>query len=456
MPQTDITDLYAFVSYETGRSNYVTLIASWHPRQLPYGGPNYFPLSDQFYYEIHIDQTGDGVPEITYQWTFHSELANNGTGLALNISGFKVPVALKALGPVTAGNSASLNYLEFYRLNVITPTSSQPATVASTGQNFFVKPSDYFGTKTFPNYTAYAAQYMYNINIPNCATPGRIFVGQRTESFRVNLGQIFDLVDFVPIDGASGFPGGINQSDSNDIIHDTNIISTILEIPTTCIATTAANGVIGVWAASRSIRGNRQKARLGNPLFNELIIGLSDKDTWNRRVPADDRRLNNYLLYPTFPAILDILFRAAVNGVLKTNFSTIAPTNFPRNDLVTALLTGIPGINLLQDISTRRIEMLRLNTSIPPTPPANQSSLGVVGGDLAGFPNGRRLGDDAIDIVLRVVMGVLCYAKLGVCNPADAVTGNVAFTDGAPINAGYFDTTWPYIKTPIPGSQPNL
>jgi len=198
------------------------------------------------------------------------------------------------------------------------------------------------------------------------------------------------------------------------------------------------------------------KARLGNPLFNELIIGLKDKDTWNRRHPSEDRRLNNYLLYPSFPAILDLLFRQAVNGVLKTNFSTIAPTNFPRNDLVAALLTGVPGINLLQDVSTRRIEMLRLNTSIPPTPPANQSSLGVIGGDIAGFPNGRRLGDDVIDIVLRVVMGVLCYAKLGVCNPADAVVGNVAFTDGAPINAGYFDSTWPYIKTPIPRSQPNL
>jgi len=456
MPQTDITDLYAFVSYETGRSNYVTLIANWNPKQLPYGGPNYFPLSDQFYYEIYIDQTGDGVPEITYQFAFHNELANNGSGLELRISKFNVGVALKALGPITAGNNADLNELEFYRLNVITPTSSQPVTVAGTGQNFFVKPADYYGTKTFPNYTAYAAQYMYNINLPNCTTPGRLFVGQRTESFRVNLGQIFDLVDFIPIDGASGFPGGINQSDSNDIIHNTNIASMVLEVPTSCIATSAAKGVIGVWAASRSIRGNRQKSRLGNPLFNELIIGLKDKDKWNRRRPNEDRRLLNYLLYPTFPAILNILFGSAVNSVLKTHFATIAPTNFPRNDLVTALLTGIPGINLLQDVSTRRIEMLRLNTSIPPTPAANQSSLGVIAGDLAGFPNGRRLGDDAIDIILRCVMGVLCYAKLGVCTPSDAVVGNVAFTDGAPINAGYFDTTWPYIKTPIPGSQPNL
>jgi len=210
--------------------------------------------------------------------------------------------------------------------------------------------------------------------------------------------------------------------------------------------------VIGVWTASRSIRGNRQKARLGNPLINELLTGLPDKDKWSRRYPSQDRNLLNYIYFPTFPAILDALFRGAVNSVLKTNFATIAPTNFPRRDLIAALLSGVPGINYLQDVPTRYTEMVRLNTSTAVTAPANQSNLGVVGGDLAGYPNGRRPGDDVVDIILRVAMGVLCYANLGVCTPANAVTGNVAFTDGAPVNAGYFATAWPYFNDPRPGN----
>jgi len=451
MPQTDSTDLYAFVSYETGRSNYVTLLANWNPREAPHGGPNYFPLSNEFYYELYIDQTGNGIPDITYQFAFHSELANNGTGIALNVDGKSVPIPLKAAAPITANNTAGLNFFEFYRLNVITPSSSQPATVHGTGQNFFVKPYDNVGTKTFPNYAAYAAQYMYTVDFPGCSTPGRVFVGSRKESFRINLGQIFDLINFVPIDGASGFPGGINQSDSHDVIQNTNVVSTVLEVPISCL--TGATPVIGVWCASRSIRGNRQKTRLGSPLYNELIIGLKDKDKWNRRTPAQDRRLTNYALFPSFPAILDLLFRGAVNSVLGKNFATIAPTNFPRLDIVVSFLTGVPGLNYLAPTPTHYVELLRLNTSVPPVAFGTQNQLGVLAGDAAGYPNGRRIGDDIVDIILRVAMGALCYANLGVCTPSQAVVGNVPFTDGAPINSTYFDQTWPYIQTPLPGSQ---
>jgi len=361
-----------------------------------------------------------------------------------------MPIALKAIGPISVGNNANLNFLEYYRLNVITPTTTGAAVVSGTSQNFFVKPWDYVGTKTFPNYTAYASQYYYAVDFPGCTTPGRVFVGQRKESFRVNLGPIFDLVNFVPIDGASGFPGGINQSDSNNDLETNNIVSIALEVPISCIR--GSSPVIGVWAASRSIRSQRQKARLGNPLINELLIGLKDKDRWNRRRPSQDRLLLNYIYYPSFPSILNALFRTAVNSALRTNFATIAPTNYPRRDLTAALLTGIPGINLLQDSSTRYVEYLRLNTSIPPTSAGSQRSLGVIGGDLAGYPNGRRFGDDVIDIILRVAMGVLCHANLGVCSPSQAPVGTAAFTDGAPTGASYFDTTWPYIRTPRPGN----
>jgi len=322
--------------------------------------------------------------------------------------------------------------------------------VSGTGLDFFTKPWDYVGVKTFPDYVAYAAQYMYAVDIPNCSTPGRLFVGQRKESFHINLGGIFDLVDFVPVDGASGFPGGINQSDSNNIINYTNVVSTVLEVPISCIRG-AASPVIGVWATTSAIRNGRQRARLANPLVNELLIGLKDKDKWSRRHPSQDGILLNYIYYPSFPAILDVLFRGAVNAVLKKNFKTIAPTNFPRADLTATFLTGVPGLNYLQ-YGTRNVEIMRLNTSVPPTPLASQNHLGVIAGDAAGYPNGRRLGDDVIDITLRVAMGALCYAGLGVCDPSDAVVGNVPFTDGAPVNASYFDATWPYIQTPWAGS----
>jgi len=137
---------------------------------------------------------------------------------------------------------------------------------------------------------------------------------------------------------------------------------------------------------------------------------------------------------------------------LAKNFPTIAPTNFPRNDLKLALLQGIPGVNQLIDDPTHLVEMLRLNTSIPPTPQATQNSLGVIAGDNAGYPNGRRPGDDVIDIVLRVVMGVLCTINIG-CVPANAPVGTAAFTDGAPSNASLFAATWPYLLTPNNGDS---
>jgi hypothetical protein len=451
-PQTDVTDLYAFRSYESGRDTYVTLIANFNPRESSYGGPNFYPLSDRHYYEIHVDQSGDGRPEITYQFVFHNELPNNGTGIALNIKGFNMPVALKAVGPINVGDNSALNFLEYYRLNVVTANGSAAATVSGTTTNYFQKPFDYAGTKTFPDYHNYSRQYVYNVDLPGCGTAGKVFVGQRRESFSINIGKIFDLVNFVPIDGTV-FPGGITQNATNNVVYYTNIISIALEVPITCITANSSSPVIGLYATTRSIRGNRQKSRLANPLINELLIGLKDKDRWSRRNPGSDKNLLKYIMYPTFPAILDILFRAAINSVLGTSFSTIAPTNFPRNDLVAALLTGVPSFNYLQS-GTKLVDLLRLNTSIAATPRGNQSSLGFAGGDVAGYPNGRRPGDDVIDIVLRVALGVLCHANLGVCSPGQAVVGNQPITDGAPVQDIDFHTQFPYLNDPNPGDGP--
>lgn len=186
-----------------------------------------------------------------------------------------------------------------------------------------------------------------------------------------------------------------------------------------------------------------QVSRLGAPLVTEVVIGLKDKDLFNGAYPTQDGALAVYVTNPTLPELLEILFGGA--GVQ-------APNNFPRLDLVAAFLTGIPGLN--QPPNVVPSEMLRLNTSIPPTQAGAQSRLGALGGDNAGFPNGRRPGDDVVDIELRVAMGVLCHAFPGTfgCGPADAPSGMLPFTDGAFLDASFFNGQFPYLRTPLPGS----
>ena len=493
-PTLDGTDFYMFNSYETGRTGYVTFLANYNPLQAPYGGPNYFALDPSGLYEIMIDNDGDAKENLTFQFAFTQTLANNGAGTTLPIgpanAQVNVAIPLKNSGAVSGMNSPNLNFIENYTLTMVTGDRrtgvATAITNATTGGTTFTKPSDYIGEKSFGNpaaYAAYANQYIYTITIPGCATPGRVFVGQRKEGFAVNLGETFDLVDFVPIDGdnpsgsgnGQGFPGGITQNFMNNVIRQDNITTLALEIPTACL-TGAGNGVIGGWTTS-SIRQVRvlnpnstfvkpdvnggaytQMSRLGAPLVNELVIGLPDKDHWNSSAPVNDSYFATYVTNPTLPALLNILFLAPVNATLGTNLATLAPTNFPRADLVAAFLTGFKGVNQMSTVTAS--EMLRLNTGIAATPAATQSSYGVVGNDLAGFPNGRRPGDNVTDLALRVVMGALCYpipvagvqTNLGLCATTDAPVGNVAFTDGAPVSALDFDQTFPYLQAPWPGS----
>ncbi len=246
-------------------------------------------------------------------------------------------------------------------------------------------------------------------------------------------------------------------------------------MPIACV-TGAGNGVIGVWSSaslpqSRLLKSNPtyaspatmggafvQVSRLGMPLVNEVVIGLPQKDLFNAVKPTADAALADYVTNPTYPEYLNRLFRTAVNATLGTSFATLAPTNFPRNDLVATFLTGIPTLN--QQASVTGSEMLRLNTAVNPTPQASQKALGVVADDLAGFPNGRRPGDDIVDIVLRVAMGRLCHpipingvqTQLGFCTPAQAPTGLVAYTDGAPSNANFVGNAFPYLNPALRGA----
>jgi hypothetical protein len=259
------------------------------------------------------------------------------------------------------------------------------------------------------------------------------------------------LVNFVPI---PDFPGdiGVKQCQENNDLGGLNIDSFIVEVPTECIL--GDSDIVGAWTSVKKLEhegdehiAGRQVSRLGQPLINELFIGLPDKHKFNAADPTQDGDFAVYVTNPTLPEILSILFKEAVG---LGDLDTIAPTNIPRGDLVEVFLKGIPGVNQPDDVVPS--EMLRLNTAIEPTPFNAQHSLGVLGNDLAGFPNGRRPGDDVVDIYLQAGMGFLCHANLGLCDPEDAVVGDVPFTDGAPQSALDFSTGFPFLRTPNPGA----
>ena len=487
-PKVDNTDFYMFRSYEPGREDYVTIIANFQPDQSPNSGPNYFTMDHNANYDIHIDNDGDGVEDLTYEFNFSNWIRAANGPIALNVGGKNVGIALRAIGPIDSATDQDQNDTENFTIAQITGDartgSRDRVKDVSGGRPAFAKPVDNIGNKTLPEYTKYANSFIYDVNLPGCNAAGRVFVGQRAEAFAINLGEVFDLVNFVPIEGDSapfagdgkGFPGGITQSRTNDdLVGKKNVTSIAMELPISCITGTG-NGVIGGWSTVSLPQDSKrdpsptydattkdggpfvQVSRLGNPLVNELVIGLAKKDLFNASEPRDDGQFADFVTNPTFPAILNVLFRDAVNTTLGTNIADLAPNNFPRNDLVATFLTGIKSLNQQKTITAS--EMMRLNTAIAPTPRAQQSTFGVVGDDLAGYPNGRRPGDDAADITLRVAMGRLCYAVpingkrtgLGLCKPRNAPVGKVAFTDGAPISARDLQNTFPYLNTPIPGA----
>lgn len=442
-PKLDGTDFYMFNSYEAGRSGFVTIIADYIPLQDAYGGPNYFSLDPNARYDINIDNNGDAKSDLSFQFRFKNNLRD----LALNIGGKTISVPLTNIGPISSTDNSQLNVVESYTVDLVKPDSrgaltkvNLSPTPANSSASTFIKPVDNIGNKSIPDYPGYAAKYLYAVNIPGCAVPGRLFVGQRKDPFVVNLGEAFDLVNTNPL-------GPINAE--KDDLADKNVTSLVLEVAASCL-TANNNPVIAAWTTASTpqyqvnptnptytapaVYGGAfiQQSRLANPLVNELVIGLKDKDKFNASRPMDDGQFADYVTNPTLPAILELLF-----GVT-------APTTFPRTDLVSVFLTGVDGLNK----TTATAEMMRLNTSIPAIPAAQQNNLGVIAGDTAGYPNGRRPGDDVVDISLRVAMGALL--------PLDqAPSGQLPYTDGAFVNASFFDQTFPYLKTPIPGSPNN-
>jgi hypothetical protein len=470
-PKIDATDFYMFNSYETGRAGYVTILANYLPLQDAYGGPNYFTLDPDAVYEVHIDNTGDGIEDVTFQFDFDAAL-NGGTGVKLDIGGKMVAVPLAAAR--LPDGTLIENVKESYKLNVIRG-NRRTGTVSAAGM--YDKPLDNIGSKTTPGYAAYADGFIKNFDVPGCTpvgvgagTKARVFVGQRAEGFAVNLGEIFDSVNGGVANGpVMNLVGAADQG--KNILAGANVTTLALEIPASCITKDAASPIVAAWTTA-SVRQARvinptgtfakpsreggpwvQVSRLGMPLVNEVVIGLPDKNKFNGSEPKDDMQFADYVTNPTLPAILGILFGAAVPSVA-------APMT-PRTDLVTVFLQGVPGVN-----NIGLYEALRLNTTPAlTTPAASQSAFGAVtcfdaplndtvgptlntakvGCDPAGFPNGRRPFEDTVDIALRTVMGFLM--------PKNKAPGrDLPLVDGAFNAISKFRGTFPYLNTPSAGA----
>jgi hypothetical protein len=459
-PKVDATDLFMFRSYEPGRQDFVTILANYQPFQDPQGGPNFYMFEPNALYEIHIDNDGDAVEDMTFQFRFKNTSKNT----ALTVGGKQVKIPLINSGPIAGVNPAALDVRETFTVDVVRGKrrggSKTSLTNAAGGAAEFDKPVDNIGDKTFggpTGYATYANQHIYNVAIPGCSVPGRVFVGQRKEPFFIAVGKSFDLFNLNPL--------GAEVGGNNNDLEAKNVSTLAMEVPIACL-TKGNEPVIGAYTTA-SLRQGRvldgspktgqnkversggawtQVSRLGMPLVNELIIGTSDKDKFNASKPKDDTgNFADYVTHPVLPALIETLFPAAK-----------APTNFPRTDLVTVFLKGIDGVNQPKNVVAG--EMLRLNTSIAATAAASQNPLGVAAGDLAGYPNGRRLADDVVDLSLRVSMGALCVLtsatdtlKVG-CKPSDAPAGGLALTDGVRKTTANFGAAFPYLTTPIPGN----
>ncbi|MEU4692937.1 DUF4331 domain-containing protein [Actinoplanes sp. NPDC023714] len=400
-PVADSSDLYAFVSPDDPDT--VTLIANYVPLQLPASGPNFFEFGDDVLYEIHIDANGDARPDVTYQFRFRTELRNDRT-------------FLYNTGPIESLDSENWNRRQFYSVTKV--DSHGKSTVLA--KNLPCPPCN-VGPLSIPDYEKLAEDAVHRLK-----TGEKVFAGQRADAFFVDLGAIFDLGTLRPFQDKHlvgqnlfNYAGkAVNATDK------TNVHSIAIQIPLHMVRRDGkkrvrgrdAGAVIGVWtSASRrqvEVRNNKngndvvvgpqvQVSRLGNPLFNEVIVPMAEKDRWNSLPPSEDKRFAEFVATPELGALLPVLYPG-----LFDNLDALNKTKEPRADLLAILLTGIPdGLidGFQNNTGELQADMLRLNTAIPPAEKENK--FGVVGGDLAGFPNGRRIADDVVSISLRAIAG---------------------------------------------------
>jgi hypothetical protein len=404
-PRTDATDLYAFVSPDDASK--VTLISNWIPMQIPAGGPNFYQWDPNAQYDINIDNNGDAIADVIYRWVFTSHYRTPGT-------------FLYNTGPVKHLTDPTLNFYQTYDLLELHRSPTGAITTEKLVEDGIAAPS-HVGDASMPDY----AQLRNEATLPLTGEEGKTYAGQADDPFFLDL-RVFDLLY------------GLDLSErGNDTLKGLNVSVLALQVPKTDLVASASNPIVGVWTTARlpkldtrSSNGTKtssgqfvQVSRLGNPLVNEVVIPVGMKDHFNASEPRGDAQFLKYVTDPELPKLVE-----AIYGIK-------APAT-PRNDLVSVFLTGVDGLNKPAGVTPS--EMLRLNTSIAPS--AAPKRLGVLEGDLAGFPNGRRLTDDVVDIAIQAAEGEL------VGNPND-LGDEVSSNDVA------FGTTFPYVALPHSGSS---
>ncbi|GAB2925411.1 DUF4331 domain-containing protein [Rhodococcus aerolatus] len=441
-PTADNTDVYAFRSPDAPTTT--TIVANFVPQQGPAAGPNFFEFDPSVTYYIYVDQTGDGVPDVTYSFNF----TTNPTAAASQFF-------LYNTGTITYSGGTYTNYSVPQTYTV----RRNGTTVAS---NVPVPPCN-VGVHSTPNYGALAAPAVTALS-----GGGKVFAGQRADPFYADLGAIFDLADIRPIQFLHTGPLGPAFAKNN--LRGLNVLSIVLQVPTSEIVAggtvprdgdvTAANAVVGIWSAaarpgSRVYTTNGapvdsgapvQVSRLGNPLFNEVLVPLTQKDAWNASTPAGDSAYAGGVASPGLASLLNVLYPRVF-----PNLAARSASGKPRADLLAILLTGlpagiIPGLKTQIGNATTQADMLRLNVAVPVTP--QPKPFGVLAGDLQGFPNGRRLGDDIVGIELRAIAG----ATLPLVEPDYKVDIAVnVLDDFAPNDNGPLLPSFPYLALPNSG-----
>lgn len=439
-PVADSTDLYAFVSPDAPST--VTLIANYVPLEGPDGGPNFFEFGDDVLYAIYVDNDGDAKPDVTYRFRFQTEITNPNT-------------FLYNTGQITPNDLSKWNRRQFYSV-----TREAEGQETKIGDHLASPPCN-IGPRSTPNYPLLAKNFISNL----AGGHGKVFAGQRQEGFYVDLGSIFDLgalrpfqnLHLIPLPAAAGVNGTKNLS-----VHTIALQVPISDLTRDASSSFSGAGdskaVVGVWTAAyrRKARIRNeiaddaggddvesgpwvQVSRLGNPLFNEVIVPMAKKDLWNALPPESDSKFLQYVQHPELAKLLPVLYP----GV----FPHLAGLTASRDDLVAILLTGIPSgvVPGFQNFTgPTQADMLRLNMAVKPS--ASPNILGLVAGDAAGFPNGRRVFDDVVTIELRAVAG-LTYPLV---NPAFTPDGAAsAVTDGLAPNT--YLNSFPYLNDPDSG-----
>jgi hypothetical protein len=441
-PTGDDTDVYAFVAPDAPNS--LTLVANWIPFEDPAGGPNFYRFDDRASYYLNVDNTGDGKYDIRYKFKFKTK--------ARNPDSF-----LYALPGVKSFDDPKLNLVQTYSVWRERWHKDHRVSNKLVASGLPVAPNN-VGPKTIPNYDAVANQAIRSL-----PGGGKVFAGPVDDPFFVDLGSTFDAIN-IDMPGRPGIGTG-NQGGGKDDLAGYNVHTIALQVPKADVTrdhkapadAKSANAVVGVWAStyrpvlqvsrqssvakgavsSASKRGQRvsddhgegQVSRLGNPLVNEVVIPLGQKDKFNATQPSDDlKNFGKYVLSPELAKVINILFPGL--NVPENN----------RTDIVQALLTGIPGLTQIAP-GAPPTDTLKINLGVAPNP--KSSRFGVLAGDTQGFPNGRRLTDDVVDISERVVGGFLKGNKL-------------PLGDGVDQNDKPFRTSFPYVASPFGGFDSQL